>query len=280
MFYESGSWKKDKLFQKVTVTPDLANDLLRLNTENRPVKPMVVNKYAKELDEGTFHFTGDAIKISKEGVLLDGQHRLLAIVKSGKPMQMHIQSGLDPNVFLVLDTGTQRTISDIMGLKHYKYYNKVASVARIIHTIQNKEPIGGVEGRAKRQHSVLLKMVESLDKDRLEEACATGHDARLRAKFIDSNLIAAMDYIISSHGKGDEFKQFCKLLSTGDGLGSSNHSSIWLLRERLIDDLRSHTKLTTTARYFLLVNTWNAYLKGKSLKKLSKITGEIPDILY
>ena len=103
MFHESSSWKKQKLFEKVTVTPELAGALLKLNTENRPVKPQVVSKYAKELDEGTFHFTGDAIKISKEGVLLDGQHRLLAVVKADKPMQMHIQAGLDPQVFLVLD---------------------------------------------------------------------------------------------------------------------------------------------------------------------------------
>jgi hypothetical protein len=275
MFHTSSSWKKTKLFELVTVTPDLANDLLRLNTQNRPVKSVVLNRYISDMKAGKFVFSGDAIKISKEGVLLDGQHRLLAVVSSGISIQTHIQSGLDPAVFTVLDTGSPRTISDIMALKNYKYYSSVAPVARIIRAIEKGLTVSNTDGTlANRKNDAQLALVQSMDKDLLEESCKVAHEFRARHKLVELSLLAAMYYVLSTKGRGSEAKTFLDLLSLGDGLGSTTNSSIWLLRNRLIDNLSSSTKLTLNAKYFLLVSCWNHFIKNRSMKRLPKITDE------
>ncbi len=279
MYHTSSGWKKEILFEKVVVTPELATALLKLNTENRPVKSGVLAKYIKDLQNGTFHFTGDSIKISKDKVLLDGQHRLMAIVSADIPMKLHIQAGLDPAVFTVLDTGSSRSISDIMALKHYKYYTQVATVARLVDTILKDKPIGGADSKLTRGNNEQLAIVESLDKDLLEESCTVAMESRNRNRLIDRNLIAAMHYVIALGDKKSTFQDFVYLLSTGDGLGSSNFTSVWLLRNKLIENMTAHSKLTMSAKYFLLVSCWNAFVKNKVMKRLPKFDETQPQML-
>src|ERR1044071_5653365 len=109
LFHDSGSWKKVTVFANVEVTPEIAADLLTLNDENRPVKPSVVKQYVDDMRKGKWHFAGDSVKISKTGRLLDGQHRLMAIVQSGIPQTFNIQSGLENDSFQVMDIGKLRS---------------------------------------------------------------------------------------------------------------------------------------------------------------------------
>lgn len=65
----------------VEITPELARQLLSNNKINRKIKPTIVERYAEQMEAGEWKFTGDTIKVDGEGMLLDGQHRLLAIIK-------------------------------------------------------------------------------------------------------------------------------------------------------------------------------------------------------
>lgn len=278
MFHESSSWKKLKHFDLITITPDLAQDLLKLNTENRPVKSNVLERYTADLKAGKFHFTGETIKISREGKLLDGQHRLLAVIATGLPMKTNLQAGLDPAIFTVLDTGSTRSIADVLALKNYKYYNNISGAAKLIHIITSGNSFGSLTSKHIRGNDAQLALVQTLDKDLLEDSCRISIESK-RCKFIDQSLIIAFVYILSTRGRLKEAETFLHLLSTGDGLGSTANSSIWLLRNRLIENLTSSTKLTLEAKYFLLVSCWNVFLKGRSMKRLPKVTEELPELL-
>ena len=64
----------------------------------------------------------------KTGVILDGQHRLLAVIVSNTPTWFHIAKGLDENVFDVLDTGAARNGSDTFRVKGIKYETIIPAV--------------------------------------------------------------------------------------------------------------------------------------------------------
>jgi hypothetical protein len=68
------------------ITPEQAGIMLR-NNANRAIKINQVNKFRRDIRAGNFKITNDAIAFSKEGAVLNGQHRLLAIFQEGKPVK-------------------------------------------------------------------------------------------------------------------------------------------------------------------------------------------------
>lgn len=108
-----------------TITPEYAKYLLENNYKNnRKVHQTEVEKYARDMKNGKW-ITGvynsriEPICISKKGELLDGQHRLLAIIEADKPIRMYIQKNMDEKSFRMMDNGIRRTVADALGNVDY-----------------------------------------------------------------------------------------------------------------------------------------------------------------
>lgn len=99
----------------MTVTPELAKEFLKGNTLNRSVSNSRVTLYAKDMKDSKWTLTGNGISISKDGRLLDGQHRLLAVVKADVPVQMLVCTEIDNGV-AEFDTGRKRSLADMYKL--------------------------------------------------------------------------------------------------------------------------------------------------------------------
>jgi hypothetical protein len=81
----------------IEFSPKLAEHILtKLNLNNRPMKTAKIKKYAEDLAEGLWGLTGDTIKFGTDGLLKDGQNRLSACVRAGRPMASHAVFGIDP----------------------------------------------------------------------------------------------------------------------------------------------------------------------------------------
>lgn len=100
------------------VTPDLARTWLGYNTHNRNVNPRTVDGYARDMREGRWMLRGDAIEFSNNPViLLNGQHRLSAVVLADCAVPMLIGRGVDPATQDVTDKGRKRQFSDQLALR-------------------------------------------------------------------------------------------------------------------------------------------------------------------
>lgn len=99
-----------------TITPEQAADMLaKHNTFNRKLDASHAAFLAKEMERGTFRpDNGDSIRIDAEGNIIDGQHRLAAIVKTGKPVTMLVANDIDRDTFATIDMGKRRTVHDIV----------------------------------------------------------------------------------------------------------------------------------------------------------------------
>lgn len=102
-------YTQDRCF-KVLVTPELAQEWLNRNYCNRTISQVYVNAIAKDMASNKFVSNGATIVFSKTGELLDGQHRLSAIVKSGVSQQMLIATGIEKTPHF--DDGRKRSIRD------------------------------------------------------------------------------------------------------------------------------------------------------------------------
>lgn len=103
--------------QVVDVTPEIARNLIEnANYDNRKIKPKVVAKYAKAMADGDWKFSPETISVSKTGRLLNGQHRMLAVIQSGVTCRFLFATGFDDDVFSVLDRGAVRTYADALRI--------------------------------------------------------------------------------------------------------------------------------------------------------------------
>jgi len=100
--------------EKRVITPELASKLLERNIGNRKIKPAVVKKYTDAILSGNFICTNNGIALDKDGRLIDGQHRLAAVVKSGKPITQYVfyYSHSGTAKYIPIDCGSTRTFSD------------------------------------------------------------------------------------------------------------------------------------------------------------------------
>lgn len=99
----------------VNVTPKLAAKYLQRNTANRPIRRTVVDGIKDSFMRGEYIPSHQGIAFSSDGILLDGQHRLIAIseLDSGS-FPMLVSSGIDPVAFKVMDVGLKRSAADAL----------------------------------------------------------------------------------------------------------------------------------------------------------------------
>ena len=102
-----------------TITPETAQSYFQKNIKNRPIKMGAVDALARDIKNGSFVITHQGIAFDTNGNLVDGQHRLLAIISAGIPVQMMVTRGLEPDTKLVVDRGEARTMRDVMTISDF-----------------------------------------------------------------------------------------------------------------------------------------------------------------
>lgn len=96
----------------VTVTPTIAKQLLNGNDHNRRIRPALVKMLRAEIEQGRWTVTHQGIALDDDGRLIDGQHRLKAIVESDTPVKMYVAKGIPTDAAAVIDGGVTRTYGD------------------------------------------------------------------------------------------------------------------------------------------------------------------------
>lgn len=101
----------------VLVTPEIAEDwLTNCNVHNRKLIDSHVEYLANEIRAGRWRLTHQGIAFSANGVLLDGQHRLWAVVLAGMPALMRVFVNQPAETMSVIDTGQRRRNDQIITL--------------------------------------------------------------------------------------------------------------------------------------------------------------------
>lgn len=119
------------------VTPEIATEWLeQRNKNNRPLNQAVAIKYANQMRDGKWVYeNGDTITFDSDGTLIDGQHRLWAIAKSGVPMRMIIVNGASSDAFHSKDIGKKRSGGDVLSCIGFKDSNRVAAACRVVYAV-------------------------------------------------------------------------------------------------------------------------------------------------
>lgn len=126
------------------VDTDYARNLLKSNTINRPINQTNLKMLVSEMKNGNFVFNGDTITITSDGKIIDGQHRLLALIESGYSGNFIFVRGVAESAFSTKDNGKKRSIQDVLYISGEVNCSRLASALKAIISWEiNKEFYSG-----------------------------------------------------------------------------------------------------------------------------------------
>ena len=107
-------WQSDyPSCQWVMLDPAVARELLALNDPRRTaaMNLELVDCYAEQMRAGEWHLTGDTLKVNRSGGLMDGQHRLMAVIRSGWSGTQLVVTGLPDHAAYAMDPPGKEPVS-------------------------------------------------------------------------------------------------------------------------------------------------------------------------
>lgn len=253
---------------KTTVTPEMAEAWLGRNTKNRALRQRVVERYARDISAGEWKYTGETVKFSESGRLLDGQHRLAAIIKADMPIELEVVRELDEDAQDFMDTGVKRTASDMLAINGYKYVNMVAAAARIALGVEAgyAEP-----SNYQATHSEVRDWVDQ--NPEITESCEIAHMYARRADCTPS--VAAYTHYMMSRIDSEEADRFWAQAATKANLEEGD--AVLAMTAKFADIRRNNQRLRAGVYISMIYRAWNARRQGRTMqtmKIMSNVTGE------
>lgn len=252
-----------------TITPAFARELLGRNAENqRNARPTKVSQYARDIAAGDWPMTGDTIKVDTNNRLIDGQHRLMAVVQADIAVDMLIAWDVDPSVMPLLDIGAVRRFSDVLKMSNTQHRAAAAAIVRRIAMWEAGNRMGsGGEGKPQPTHAELLARYEK-DVTGFDSATSRGEDVR-RARLGTGGPAGACFYLFAEIDRDAAHRFFDALIS---GANLNEGDPVLALRNRMIRVGRDE-RLNAGEITALFVRSWNAFREGRQLGSVMITSG-------
>jgi hypothetical protein len=189
------------------IGPAEAEVLLEGNMDNRNISQEVVDKYTLEMKEGRWMESGNSISIIKmpDGTirLLNGQHRLLAVVFSGITLNFVIVEEDDEGVFKVFDSPYVRTTAQVLALAGMTNVNVRQAMARM--AINYESHIGSTDPWTRRSipTSRVMAWLDEQDQRMINAVMADYVQMRSR-DHLTNTWYAGLDFLVRSRSKQPE----------------------------------------------------------------------------
>lgn len=246
----------------VDLTPELASELLDRNTKNRRVSNRNYATIARAMRNGEWELNGEAIKIDTEGRVLDGQHRLHAVVEAGTTIRTFLIEGLPASTQETMDTGKSRTLADILEIRGDSNSTTVAAIARRVYLHRRHGLRSATLSSFPTTNKEVLRFLDDNEwiKDLSTPAQRIGRTAKMPASLTGLLMVAFSE--IDQADADDFFEK----LSTGAGLMPGD--AILALRKVLLALHEGKGTRNQTYMAALTIKAWNKYRAGEPVSAL------------
>jgi hypothetical protein len=244
------------------VTPEQAQLILQKNTRNRPINQSQLAIFESQLQRGEMQLTHQGIAISSTDVLLDGQHRLLAIANTGIAAKLMVTTGLPDSIFAVLDTGAKRSAGDILAIDGAPHSSGLAASIRLYilyHELPNNIWTGN--GPNKLISTTYIDKKYNLDKEGWTWAASAARASTIN-KIVTPGPMGCLMYLACT--ENEYSRKFVESFSTQikSGIDLKPGNPILAYRNKMIASGASRPQ----ERLADYIKLFNAYSTGQRLK--------------
>jgi hypothetical protein len=241
------------------VTPKKAAEWLDANTTNRPISKSVVRGFAEAMSRGDWVVTHQGIAFDTDGVLIDGQHRLAAIVEADVPIELTVFTEVATDTFDVLDTGKRRNAADALAIEGEKSATMLAAMVRTVWLFENRPDLNWSGGAAAvTNHQVVQALAAH---PRLREHVNRGEQIAAATGMIKSAAGAA-SYLVEQANKRADLTAWYEGIIDGTGLAKSDPRLAFRkvmfqgARKQMGQPLRRRDTREHVALYLKAFNAW------------------------
>jgi hypothetical protein len=249
--------------QFVIITPDLARTWLGDNTHNRKLRPRRTTASAADMKTGNWPLTGDTVKRAEDDTLIDGQHRLAAIIESGTSQEILVVEGLPRRAQEAVDIGIKRNFSDILSLRGETNPMALAAVLRRVTVWESggRSVLGsGNLPSTPAQMSATLEKHPGL-REISRYAINVGIHCDLPASIIGLGM-----WLFAQIDESDSEFFFERL---ADGQNLAKGDAIYELRRTLADSRNIRGRRSDAFLTAIMIKAWNAYRGGTRIAFLT-----------
>jgi hypothetical protein len=248
------------------ITPEIAAEIWNHNNTNRPFKRKTAVAYADLMRRGAWHFNGESIQIAIDGEVLNGQHRLWAIMTTGLPQWCMVVRGLPKAVFSTIDQGVKRTPGDVLSINGEKYAHSLAAALRVIFVIHCRQ---WKDMNEKVQPDQLLAMLAEFPETR--RWLARYRNRRGLRQLFDSSLVGVATLFAKKFGD-EVVDAFIEAVASGEGLSKGDPA--YELRARGISNKAGSSRIAHDVMTAFMIKTMSAHIAGKRIGVLRMLPNE------
>jgi len=267
------------------ITPAQAEKILSDRGGNRPLSMDKAKQYAKAMSDGKWKPCSQLSFCN--GKLDDGQHRMMASILSGVNFEGTIYHHNDPDTFKVFDIGRKRSNSDTLSVEGKKNATALAATLQVLEKLNSPSGLPNVAGGASRKTIEPYEIMDVLAKyPNIEKSVNISKtyskyfkipvastsilhyyiNKTLKESGLDFDVIEKGGVVIKKE-LADHFIED-KLLK---GLELSEDDPVYAFRKYLnkikaTNDIRGATSITHNMIIVGGIQTWNKWVKGKTLK--------------
>jgi hypothetical protein len=249
------------------VSPNMAKKFLENNLKNRDLREHRIWQFVQMMERGTFVEDGTPIKLNGDGGLLDGQHRLYAILRTGRTYTLPVVSGLPDEAFDSTDRCMPRNTGDSfkkIGEKNYSL--SAAFFGRIIDYVFHGSATG-------RKYS---KVISDTEKAKFLDAFPTSRDAVALANSLSKHLTKTLSpaplatlIFLSTYTPQISWRDYWTSVATGDNI---KYQGARLYRKLLIGNLQAgNRKLGADAKLGYGIVAFNKDATKSQVKHLKLV---------
>lgn len=214
--------------QFLDVTPEMALEALGRMATNRRLSPVLARKYARQMINGEWRLTHQGIAFDTLGAVIDGQHRLRAIVIAMRTVRMLVVTGLDSSAMVAIDAHRARSETDRLRIAGNETENLRARVALLRSVLEMTLPFE--QGRAATTQEI-AELLEALH----DEISAVIEMTARNTRGVSHSCYRAalLSALLVQPGDKQRIQRFAALVASGVG-ASSHESAAIRLREFLL----------------------------------------------
>lgn len=259
--------------ETVTITPADAKEWLHNSRfENRRLDDRIVNKIRRDIKKGKWLFDGSPIRFDRDGNVLDGQHRLQAIINAGTAVESVVVRDLPKEAINTIDTGKSRSVADILHFGGHINASLLASACRL--SIGYREFHGDlkkwVDSRARERLSTQEVLAEANNNPKLVEAVQNMVSRPSCGKMMGGG-VASVAFMLFH--RIDKYHAEVFFHAFDKGVGLELGSPILALRNTLLfrtyGEYKKNGNQAIVSKMAITIKAWNLYRKGKNIERLT-----------
>jgi hypothetical protein len=249
------------------VGPELAAQWLEGNTHNRPLRQPLVDRLTRDIIAGRWRLTHQGIAFDTDGVLIDGQHRLWAIVLAAMPVRLRVFFNEPIDNMKAVDTGLARSNYDVLHL------SGEAGKITVNHLATLRAMLAGDSSHTPRL--TVSEEAEWMAKHADAVNFAMEHLGTCRFKGVATATIRGIIARAYYSAKHTKLIHFCDVLKTGRS-ADDDDAAIILLWQFLVNNASAGKgQAARRLRYGKAERSLIAYLRGERLLYLRAIGSEL-----